>query len=195
MNGTTISPALPEELATAAELASRAMINLPEVVPVFRGKQGRMAASMRIAFERMPGEVFLARDGQQTVGVMRLVNWPSCRSTPSLAMVPRALLAMKSSALRGMRSMAVWTKHDPQKEHLHLDPLAVMPGRQGQGIGSRLMDHYCERLDRENVPGYLETGTTRNVRFYERFGFAVTGEAPVFGITTYLMWRPRSSDR
>jgi hypothetical protein len=30
-----------------------------------------------------------------------------------------------------------------------------------------------ETVDRTGMPAYLETGTERNVRFYERFGFEV----------------------
>ena len=80
-------------------------------------------------------------------------------------------------------------KHDPKQPHWHLDPLGVLPERQGQGIESRLLQYFCERVDQCGVPAYLETDKPENVRLYERFSFSVTGEAPVYGVPTWLMWR------
>jgi len=47
------------------------------------------------------------------------------------------------------------------------------------------------RVDREGMPAYLETSKERNIAFYARHGFAVTGEvsAPAGGPTLWLMWR------
>jgi ribosomal protein S18 acetylase RimI-like enzyme len=86
-----------------------------------------------------------------------------------------------------------WAKHDPSEPHSHLGPLAVEPDAQGQGVGTRLMEHYCKELDRTGVAGFLETDKARNVRFYERFGFSVTATASILGVENWFMRRDVSS--
>jgi predicted N-acetyltransferase YhbS len=187
-----ITPAHPEDALEASVLASRAMINLPENIAVFQGHRRRMEAVFKIMFQRMPGQVLLAKDQGQIVGVTRMVEWPHCRQTSPLdkiKLLPSMIKALRSTLPRALKFLSVWEKHDPRKSHWHLDPLAVMPERQGQGIGSQLMKCFCDHLDHLGAAGYLETGTTENVRFYEGFGFSVIGEAPIYGVTTWLMWR------
>jgi predicted N-acetyltransferase YhbS len=78
--------------------------------------------------------------------------------------------------------ISTWARHDPDETHVHLGRLAVDAHVQGQGIGSLIMQEHCRRLDRTGEVGYLETDQPENVRFYERFGFEVTGEEPVLGV-------------
>jgi hypothetical protein len=47
-----------------------------------------------------------------------------------------------------------------------------------------------DRCDAEHVPAYLETGTERNVSFYERHGFKVRDMIDLpRGPRMWLMWR------
>jgi ribosomal protein S18 acetylase RimI-like enzyme len=46
---------------------------------------------------------------------------------------------------------------------------------QGQGLGSQLLAPCLEIVDREHLPAYLDSTNPRNVSFYERHGFEVTG--------------------
>jgi predicted N-acetyltransferase YhbS len=73
--------------------------------------------------------------------------------------------------------------------HSHLGPLAVDTHLQGQGIGSRIMEEYCRRLDATGVLGYLETDKPENVPFYERFGYATVEHADVLGVPNWFMRR------
>jgi GNAT superfamily N-acetyltransferase len=79
----------------------------------------------------------------------------------------------------------------PAEPHFYLNVLGVVPEAQGSGIGSRLLAPMLERCDREGVPAYLESSKARNVPFYERHGFRVTGEVtmPLGGPRLWLMWR------
>jgi len=193
MNDLSIVKAQPDELAEAASLASHAMINLPENVAVFHGNRQRLESVFKVMFHRMSGQVLLAKDGKKIVGMMRLVQWPQCKPSPlvKLKIFPSMLFALKDTMPRGMKLHGMWAQHDPKENHWHLDPLAVRQGSQGQGIGSALMKYFCEYVDEQRENGYLETGTTRNVHFYERFGFHIIDKASILGATTWFMWRTK----
>jgi ribosomal protein S18 acetylase RimI-like enzyme len=78
----------------------------------------------------------------------------------------------------------------PAEPHLYLAVLGVVPEAQGTGLGSRLLAPVLERCDREGVPAYLESSKERNLAFYARHGFRVTGEVGMpFGPPLWLMWR------
>jgi GNAT superfamily N-acetyltransferase len=79
----------------------------------------------------------------------------------------------------------------PKEPHWYLATLGTEPSRQGRGIGSALLGAVLDHLDAEGMPAYLESSKERNVPFYARHGFEVTGEihAPKGGPTLWLMWR------
>jgi ribosomal protein S18 acetylase RimI-like enzyme len=66
-------------------------------------------------------------------------------------------------------------RHHPDDRHLYLTVLGVDPDQQGAGIGSALLAPGLELCDREGIAAYLETGKERNLAFYSRHGFQVTG--------------------
>ena len=57
----------------------------------------------------------------------------------------------------------------------HLAFLAVEPGTQSQGHGSRLVRHHHATLDENGLPSYLEASAPRNRALYERMGYSLTG--------------------
>jgi GNAT superfamily N-acetyltransferase len=65
--------------------------------------------------------------------------------------------------------------------HYYLSALGVEPDRQGEGIGTALMQPVLERADRDQRPCYLETAVARNVLLYERQRFAVVEELTLPG--------------
>jgi GNAT superfamily N-acetyltransferase len=65
----------------------------------------------------------------------------------------------------------------PRDAHWYLPWFGVTEGLQGRGLGGTLMTHCLSVVDAEHFPAYLETPSPRNITFYERHGFAVTGEA------------------
>jgi predicted N-acetyltransferase YhbS len=197
MPSIVIEPMQPHEANEAAALLSRAMSVLPENEVVFRGRTDRLERVFRIVTTHLPGQTLLAKDAGHIAGVMRIVECPKGREMPflqHLKLLALMLWILKDTFPRAMKFQSIWASHDPQKPHWHLDPLAVLPERQGQGIGSTLLEHFCQHVDRLGSAAYLETGTPDNVRLYERFGFSVTGEAPVFDVPTWLMWRPAAGD-
>jgi ribosomal protein S18 acetylase RimI-like enzyme len=65
----------------------------------------------------------------------------------------------------------------PTYPHWYLPWLGVDPLFQGRGLGAELMRHCLEIVDADRLPTYLESPNPRNVAFYERHGFEVTGVA------------------
>jgi GNAT superfamily N-acetyltransferase len=61
----------------------------------------------------------------------------------------------------------------PARPHWYLPWLAVEPGRQGDGLGGRLLAYCLEIVDGSGLPALLDTPNPRNVGFYERHGFVV----------------------
>ncbi len=61
-------------------------------------------------------------------------------------------------------------------EHWYLMVLGVEPALQGRGVGPRLIAPVLARADEARLPCYLETCKERNLAFYEKQGFEVTGE-------------------
>jgi len=54
--------------------------------------------------------------------------------------------------------------------YMHLGPVAVDPELQGQGYSSKLIRPMLERLDRLELPCYLEAQSESNVSIYEHYG-------------------------
>lgn len=100
-----------------------------------------------------------------------------------IGVLPRA-----PRVLRGLSQ--VEHSHPDGPPHLYLAVLGVEPGRQGLGLGSRLLAPGLELCDREGLPAYLETGKERNVAFYNRHGFVVRDELTLpKGPPIWFMWR------
>lgn len=187
------------EIGEAASVAASAFAPTPFMIAVCRdaGRAERlMPATFRVMFGDLPGRVFVAKDDGRVVGVMRMVEWPRCQMTPleKMRLFPSILGGGLGVMLRGMSGRNAWAANDPKEAHWHLDPLVVVPDRQGQGIGSQLLKEFCARVDQTGRPAYLETDRPENVKLYQRFGFHVTKEATVIGVHCYFMWRSPRPD-
>ena len=186
----------PGEVLEASVVIIRACVTCPVPVAVLQGQgekqRRRLEAMFRIMLGRMPGQVLLAKDQGHIIGVMRLVEWPRCQMSPlqGLRLLPAMLKVLGGTLPRMLNYLSIWAKHDPKQPHWHFGPLGVLPERQGPGIGSHLLECFGQHVDSLGAAAYLETGKLENVRLYERFGFSVTGEAPVYGVPTRFMWRP-----
>jgi ribosomal protein S18 acetylase RimI-like enzyme len=64
----------------------------------------------------------------------------------------------------------------PKYPHWYLPWFGVDAARQGHGLGRQLMTQCLAIVDASHLPAYLETPNPRNISFYERHGFEVTGE-------------------
>lgn len=188
----------PSEIAEASVLLSRAY----NASPLFGAALGESSEKQRSTLEKLykmtlkSGTVKAAKSDGKILGVVRFLEWPQCqkeyKSLEGLSLL-LALLVLRGKALRLRKWFSAWAKHDPNKPHVHLNAIGVLPERQGQGVGSLLLSHFCEYVDELKQAAYLETDVRRNVHLYERFGFTVVEEEPVLSVPNWFMWRPAVS--
>jgi ribosomal protein S18 acetylase RimI-like enzyme len=195
-----ILPMQPKEVDEAAFVLSKAFINTPYTGKILGGNTERHRRMLQLGFKNMiakkPGDSVVAKDGNEIVGVMRMVKWPDCQNSIPKGMETIPLLIVARKVLRRLQeARKVWGVHDPKKPHWHVDPIGILPGRQGQGIGSKLMKYYCERVDSQDMPAYHETDQMQNVRFYEKHGYKIIETEPIFGITNWFLWREPNGKR
>lgn len=191
--GITISPLSDEQTETAIGVLARAFVANPvHIAALGASRVDSNEAFFRIGLDAMKGKTFVAFEGSRILGVAHWVHSPACQFSAfeKLRMMPRLVRGLgPRAALKVISWVSTWSAHDPDDPHLHLGPIAVEPSAQGRHVGSRLMERYCEELDRTGLPGYLETDRPENVEFYERFGFEATGTAMATGVETYFMRR------
>jgi ribosomal protein S18 acetylase RimI-like enzyme len=59
----------------------------------------------------------------------------------------------------------------PQGPHWYLPLIGVDPVHQRKGLGSALLRHALEIIDRDRLPAYLESSNPLNIPLYQRHGF------------------------
>ncbi len=91
-----------------------------------------------------------------------------------------------------LESFARIASRSPAEHHWHLAAVGVLPERQGEGLGARLLAPMLARCDRLDMPAYLESSNPCNLGFYERLGFTKVGEVETIDeqVALTLMWRP-----
>ena len=78
----------------------------------------------------------------------------------------------------------------PREPHWYLSVLGTDPTQQGKGVGGALLEPVLDRCDSQGLGAYLESSKEANIPFYQRFGFAVTGQIDLpEGPPVWPMWR------
>jgi ribosomal protein S18 acetylase RimI-like enzyme len=74
----------------------------------------------------------------------------------------------------------------------YLSIIAIDPSMQGQGLGQKLLEPSLGEADAAGATCYLETFSERNLRFYQRLGFAVAARfhEPITTAHYAVMIRP-----
>ncbi|GAA0382337.1 N-acetyltransferase [Acrocarpospora corrugata] len=82
-------------------------------------------------------------------------------------------------------------KLHPHEPHHYLAFIALVNGRMGRGLGSRLLREHHQRLDAEGMPAYLEASSEASRRLYLRHGYVDMPELLRLpdGPVMYPMWR------
>jgi hypothetical protein len=193
-----LRPLTRTECLPAAELAARGMIDDPILVRVFgpnpKKRQRRLthyyAYGMR--FIQLNGDLVGAFEREILIGVIGATRPGFCQPRPldALRIVPMMVRHNSPAiSLRLKRWVDGWGRHDPREDHWHIGLLAVEPHVQGFGVGTQLIVDHCARMDEARTVSYLETDCAINVRFYEKFGYRIAGQAQVLGGTSWFMKR------
>ena len=66
---------------------------------------------------------------------------------------------------------ALDSRHPAGTVYHYLAMLGVWPGAQGRGIGTALLQHHHDVLDRVGIPAYLEASSQRNRLLYRQHGY------------------------
>ena len=104
------------------------------------------------------------------------------------------LVAGPMPALRGLRNDRAMRAQHVDHPHMYLWFIAVDPDRHGTGVGRALLADLHAASDALGVPAFLETGTSANVAFYERQGYATVGEIEMpTGQPMWKMERPAAT--
>ena len=79
-------------------------------------------------------------------------------------------------------------------KHWFLQTIGVDPQFHGKGYAGKLIRAMLARIDKEDLPCYLETLDEKNVRLYEYFGFRVIEKStiPETNLTNWAMLREKS---
>jgi GNAT superfamily N-acetyltransferase len=188
----------PEEIPAAIGVLARGMRDNPLHVAAYGDDEERRlrchAQLMRGLMRVSPAQQLCAIGDGRLMGVARVAPAGTCRPTPAQRrrFLPAVMALGPRTAARTGRWFSDWEEHDPDEPHVHVGPFAVDVDLQGRGIGTLIMKEHCRRLDAVGEVGYLETDKPENVRFYERFGYAVAAHEPVLGVPNWFLRREAS---
>lgn len=73
----------------------------------------------------------------------------------------------------------------PEEEFVHLWLMAVIPGEQGKGIGTKLLKESMSKYENELI--YVETTTLENRTFYQQNGFTIFHETFELSYPLYFL--------
>jgi GNAT superfamily N-acetyltransferase len=196
MAGVEVRVATAGELPALARTLARAFDDDPVtrhlIPPGSRRRRERVAAFLAL------GAKASMADGTvwTTAELSGAAVWrrPGRRRVPAretLRDVPAAVRALGRRLPVGMATLRAIESRHPTEPHWYLEILGTEPAEQGRGIGGALMAPVLDRCDEEGLPAHLESSKERNVPYYERFGFRVTGELelPKGGPRIWPMWR------
>jgi ribosomal protein S18 acetylase RimI-like enzyme len=177
------------DIQEAAKVLSIAMLDNPLHVALLQGNgenERLEIESMFLGlFQNVPGIVFLAKERNKIVGVMRM---NSCVGK-IIEDEPKEQVDENDINYRKSVWQREWALNDPKEQHWHLGPIGVLPSHRRLGIGSKLMERFCKEVDACSAKAYLETDLDENVRFYEKFGFELISESKILGADSRYMIR------
>jgi len=137
------------------------------------------------------GEVWVAGEGKAAALWLEPKRWRTTigedLELAACQLHPRLVLRLPLVAY-GL--LGVERAHPASPDHWYLSVLGTDPDHQGRGLGSAALAPILERADADGLGAYLESSKERNIPFYARHGFRVTGELRLpRGPRIYPMWR------
>jgi ribosomal protein S18 acetylase RimI-like enzyme len=172
------------ETSQASPVIAEAMMVEPGFAAVLPDENVRrrvLISRMKDSIETaMSHDAVFAATDEETGKILGVAIWgppgayPPAEDGATDNEVPSYLADVDRQVIEGLQAFDDnCNRHFPDEPVWYLKLLGVDPEGQGRGIGSTLLRESLRELDEDRFPAYLETGTERNVRFYERFGFEV----------------------
>jgi GNAT superfamily N-acetyltransferase len=192
-------PARKDDIPGLSRTLARAFYDDPVMMWLLPNDKAR-TAQLRRLFATMTRHHHLARGGVEVacdgpgIGAAALWDppnqWQDTRRG-ELMMTPTFIRVFGLRAAQGRAVQELMKRVHPEEPHWYLAVIGSDPTVRGKGFGQALMRSRLDRVDAEHAPAYLESTKRENVPYYQRFGFAVTGEItlPDGGPTMWAMWR------
>jgi GNAT superfamily N-acetyltransferase len=193
-----IKRATRQDVKPAGDAMARAFLDDPIYEWAFPDERSRLRRMIKMNDAMLPpmlGVDFMEVYTTPDHAGLALWAGPEQWDVPTKAMlrsVPGIVGALGLSGVRRFVTlMSALKKAHPKEPHWYLMGIGTDPPKQGTGVGTALISQVLDRCDREKLPSYLETQKPRNVPYYERFGYRVTGEIdpPLGAPHMWLMWR------
>jgi len=121
--------------------------------------------------------------------VLNQLRWPFLKEVLNMQRF------MSPAAFRFFNQyMKFTTSVRPKKRHHYLVFIGVHPEAQGKGYGTQLLNeiHRIVDSDVHSVGIGLDTENAANIAYYQRFGYALTGEKTIGDVTIYTLFRKKS---
>jgi GNAT superfamily N-acetyltransferase len=195
--GSSVRKATLADAPRLAQALASAFQDDPVIAWIFPDKQCRgrvLPAFMEFRLRKLAfphDEIWMTAGGAAAAvwlpppGRWQLSQVQRLRLLPALV---RFLGLRTASVLGGLERMEERPPDD--RSHWYLFILGTEPAAQGRGLGSALLDHMLARIDADGMPVYLESSNERNLAWYGRHGFEVTGEVVIpGGPRIWPMWR------
>jgi GNAT superfamily N-acetyltransferase len=195
-------PLVGAELSAVVALSSRAFFDDPfftYLLPNDTMRRSRLPFFFRSVYTHMGvhGRIVTVRDDDDTP--LGVAAWLTTGGYPlpitlQLRQIPSSLRAFyrrPRSFTAGNRYMAALIRAHRKDPQWYLMVLCADPSSQRSGVGTMLLEHAFEQVDREGVGSHLETPRYENVAYYQRFGYELIETlTPVEGAPPYYtMWR------
>jgi ribosomal protein S18 acetylase RimI-like enzyme len=182
-------------LTLAEAFASDPLLDILAPDPARRVKLGPSMMNVLLAYGMRYGQVWTNDDASAVAIWLHPESGPMKMRRMLRAGMWRAPFMLGLDGMgRLSKAMSATEAFHKQVEgpHWYLMTVGTRTARQGQGLGSALVEMGTSRADAARVPCYLETGTDSNVAFYQKRGFEVVGQAGLYGHTlTGMIRRPR----
>lgn len=189
----------PSDVEVVAEVLSHAFLGYPSYVAIYQGKSETERRFQEDDFKNFfldePQETNVAKHEGRIIGAIHSITCAGFYrlKTPFVKEEYDHFVGTEIERLtldeRHKWLMMLYGKHDPIKLHSHFGPFGVLPDFQGKGVGTKLFNDYCVRVDQAGLASYLETETERHVRFYRRYGYELIETDYALGTEHYFMWR------
>lgn len=137
-------------------------------------------------------EVLLAVAEGRIVGVSVWQDMAGAKRPAAMAAEAAAGAAADPGLDRVAAVTALIAEHHPDKPHLYLASMGVVPDCRGRGVGGALLRHRLAAADAAGRPAYLEASTPGSRDLYARHGFVQSGSdlaLPGDGPRLHPMWR------